>query len=83
MQRAGAKDEIFIDAEKHEGPYWKIMSDDKEKLILFKELDTLNTPKPASVHSIFFIDKKSGDFRYRNYVHTEYINTVRGECLFK
>ena len=59
------------------------MSDDKNKLILFKEIKSFDNPKVSSVYTIFFIDKKSGECRFRNYVDTEYINTVRGECRFK
>ena len=32
---------------------------------------------------VFFIDKESGDFRFRNYLHAEYVNTIRGNCRLK
>jgi hypothetical protein len=83
LERTGINSGMFMDAEKAEGPFWKIMSDDKNKLILFKEIEESSTPKDASVYTIFFIDKKSGGFRVRNYIHTEYMNTVRGKCRFK
>lgn len=83
LKKSDTNDEQFFDAQKVLGPYWKVMSNDEDKLILFKEVDRPRTGNDASVYTIFFIDKKSGDFRFRNYINTEYINTVRGECQFK
>ena len=83
LKRIGKNDEIFMDAKRADGPYWKIMSEDNDKLILFKESTTTVSIELSSVYTIFFIDKNSGNFRLRNYVQTEYINTVRGECRFK
>ena len=73
----------YVDADKVNGPFWKVMSDDNNKLILFKEIRNTGVPTGKSVHTVFYIDRESGDFRYRNYIETEYINTVRGECRFK
>ena len=83
LKRIGNNEEFFMDAERADGPYWKIMSEDNKKLILFKESTRAGSIEVSSVYTIFFIDKNSGDFRLRNYVHTEYINTVRGGCRFK
>ena len=83
LKRTGERDKTFMDTEKINNPFWKVMSDDKNKLILFREMPQFRSPKQDSIHSIFFIDKKSGAFRFRNYIQTEYINTVRGDCRIK
>ena len=83
LKRNGENNEMFMESDKTGGPYWKIMSDDKSKLILFKETQRPTTTKEASVYTVFFIDKQSGSFRFRNYVQTEYINTIIGKCQFK
>lgn len=83
LRRTGADDNTFMDIEKKDAPGWSVMSDDDIKLILFREMKKTINKKERSVYSIFFIDKKSGDFRFRNYIHTEYINTIRGDCRVK
>ena len=79
----GPKGDEYVDADKANGPFWKVMSDDNDKLILFKEIQNAVAQQSSSVYTIFYIDRKSGNFRYRNYIETEYINTVKGECRFK
>ncbi len=74
--------ELFFNAEKVEGQQWNIMGDDKNKLILFKETERSNSGQVVSAYTVFFIDKKSGNFTFRNYMQTEYVNTVRGDCRF-
>ena len=69
LKRTGESDKTFMDVEKINSPFWKVMSDDKNKLILFREMLQPRSPKQGSVHSIFFIDKNTGTFRFRNYIH--------------
>ena len=83
LRRSGGDENTFMDSKKKDAPAWAIMSDDDRKLILFREMEKTINKKDRSVYSIFFIDKKSGDFRFRNYIHTEYINTIRGDCRLK
>ena len=83
LRRSGGDDSTFMDSKKKDAPAWNVMSDDDGKLILFREMEKTINKKDRSVYSIFFIDKKSGDFRFRNYIHTEYINTIRGDCRIK
>ena len=83
LRRSGGDENSFMDIKKKDAPAWAIMSDDDRKLILFREIEKTINKKDRSVYSIFFIDKKSGDFRFRNYIHTEYINTIRGDCRIK
>ena len=83
LRRSGGDDNTFMDSKKKDTPVWNVMSDDDSKLILFREMEKTINKKDRSVYSIFFIDKKSGDFRFRNYIHTEYINTIRGDCRLK
>ena len=72
-----------MDSKKKDAPAWAIMSDDDRKLIVFREMEKTINKKDRAVYSIFFIDKKSGDSRFRNYFDTEYINTIRGDCRIK
>ena len=83
LRRSGGDDSTFMDSKKKDAPSWDVVSDDNSKLILFREMEKTIDKKERSAHSIFFIDKKSGDFRFRNYIHTEYINTIRGDCRVK
>ena len=83
LKRDEANSIVFVDPDKTNAPSWKVMSDDKSKLILFRDMEKPGNAKENSIHSIFFIDKSSGSFRFRNYVHTEYINTVRGNCRLR
>lgn len=83
LRRSGGDENTFMDSKKKDVPAWNVMSDDDGKLILFREMEKTINKKDRSVYSIFFIDKKSGDFRFRNYIHTEYINTIRGDCRIK
>ena len=80
LRRSGGDENTFMDTKKKDGPAWSVMSDDDGKLILFREMEKTINKKERPVYSIFYIDKKSGDFRFRNYIHTEYINTIRGDC---
>ena len=83
LRRSGGDENTFMDSKKKDAPAWAVMSDDDAKLILFREMEKAINKREKAVYSIFFIDKKSGDFRFRNYIHTEYINTIRGDCRIK
>ena len=83
LKRTGDKDETFKDANFVDGPLWKVMSEDDSKFILFREIQKPIEKERKSVYTLFFIDKKSGDFRFRNYLHAEYVNTIRGNCRLK
>ena len=83
LKRTGDKDKTFKDASFVDGPLWKVMSEDDRKFILFREMLKPIGKERKSVYTLFFIDKKSGDFRFRNYVHAEYVNTIRGNCRLK
>ena len=83
LRRSGGDENTFMDSKKKDVPAWNVMSDDDGKLILFREMEKTINKKDRAVYSIFFIDKKSGDFRFRNYIDTEYINTIRGDCRIK
>ena len=83
LKRTGHKDPTFKDANIVDGPLWKIMSEDDSKFILFREMLKPIEKERKSVYTLFFIDKKSGEFRFRNYLHTEYVNTIRGNCRLK
>ena len=83
LKRTGHKDPTFKDANIVDGPLWKIMSEDDSKFILFREMLKPIEKERKSVYTLFFIDKKSGDFRFRNYLHAEYVNTIRGNCRLK
>lgn len=72
----------FKDLDGKKGPSWSVVSEDDKRLILFKELNTNLTSDSKFVNIIFFIDKVTGNFRFRNYLHLEYVNTVRGSCEF-
>ena len=80
LQRTTDKEPTFKDANIADGPLWKVMSEDDSKFILFREMLKPIEKERKSVYTLFFIDKKSGDFRFRNYVHAEYVNTIRGNC---
>ena len=82
LKRSIGKNDTYTELDRRISPLWKVMSDDKNKLILFKETVGNGRLKEAAVHTLFFIDKRSGDFRFRNYMNTEYINTIRGKCSF-
>ena len=83
LKRTGDKDKTFKDANFVDGPLWKVMSEDDSKYILFREMLKPIEKERKSVYTLFFIDKKSGDFRFRNYLHAEYVNTIRGSCRLK
>ena len=83
LKRVGDKDSKFMDANAVDGPLWKVMSEDGSKFILFREMLKPTEKETKSVYTLFFIDKKSGDFRFRNYLHAEYVNTIRGNCRLK
>ena len=83
LKRIGDKDPTFMDANVVDGPLWKVMSEDGSKFILFREMLKPTEKETKSVYTLFFIDKKSGDFRFRNYLHAEYVNTIRGNCRLK
>ena len=83
LKRTGDKDKTFKDANFVDGPLWKVMSEDDSKFILFREMLKPIEKERKSVYTLFFIDKKSGDFRFRNYLHAEYVNTIRGNCRLK
>ena len=83
LERTADKEPTFKDANVVEGPLWKIMSEDDSKFILFREMLKPIEKARKSVYTLFFIDKKSGDFRFRNYLHAEYVNTIRGICRLK
>ncbi len=83
LKRTGAKDKTFKDANFVDGPLWKVMSEDDSKFILFREMLKPIEKERKSVYTLFFIDKKSGEFRFRNYLHAEYVNTIRGSCRLK
>ena len=83
LKRIGDKDPKFMDANAVDGPLWKVMSEDGSKFILFREMPKPTKKGTKSVYTLFFIDKKSGDFRFRNYLHAEYMNTIRGNCRLK
>ena len=83
LKRSADKDRTFKDANVVDGPLWKVMSEDDSKFILFREMSRPIEKERKSVYTLFFIDKKSGDFRFRNYLHAEYVNTIRGNCRLK
>ena len=83
LKRTGDNDPTFEDANIGDGPIWKVMSEDDSKFILFREMLKPIEKERKSVYTLFFIDKKSGDFRFRNYLHAEYVNTIRGNCRLK
>ena len=83
LTRTGDKDPTFKNANIVDGPLWKVMSEDDSKFILFREMLKPIEKEKKSVYTLFFIDKKSGDFRFRNYLHAEYVNTIRGNCRLK
>ncbi len=83
LTRTGDKDPTFMDANVVDGPLWKVMSEDGSKFILFREMLKPTEKETKSVYTLFFIDKESGDFRFRNYLHAEYVNTIRGNCRLK
>ena len=83
LKRTADKNPTFKDANVVDGPLWKVMSEDDSKFILFREMLKPMEKERKSVYTLFFIDKESGDFRFRNYLHAEYVNTIRGTCRFK
>ncbi len=83
LKRTADKNPTFKDANVVDGPLWKVLSEDDNKFILFREMLKLSEKERKSVYTLFFIDKKSGDFRFRNYLHAEYVNTIRGSCRLK
>ena len=83
LKRTGDKEPTFEDANIGAGSLWKVMSEDDSKFILFREMLKPIEKERKSVYTLFFIDKKSGDFRFRNYLHAEYVNTIRGNCRLK
>ena len=83
IKRTADKDPTFKDANVVDGPLWKVMSEDDSKFILFREMLKPTEKERKSVYTLFFIDKESGDFRFRNYLHAEYVNTIRGSCRLK
>jgi len=83
LKRTGDKDKTFKDASFVDGPLWKVMSEDDRKFILFREMLKPIEKERKSVYTLFFIDKESGEFRFRNYLHAEYVNTIRGNCRLK
>ena len=83
LKRIGDKDPTFMDANVVDGPPWKVMSEDGSKFILFREMLKPTEKETKSVYTLFFIDKESGDFRFRNYLHAEYVNTIRGNCRLR
>ena len=83
LKRTGDEDKTFKDVNFVDGPLWKVMSEDDNKYILFREMLEPIEKERKSVYTLFFIDKKSGDFRFRNYLHAEYVNTIRGSCRLK
>ncbi len=83
LRRTADKSQTFKDANIVDGPLWKVMSEDDSKFVLFREMLKPLEKERKSVYTLFFIDKKSGDFRFRNYLHAEYVNTIRGNCRLK
>ena len=83
LKRTADKNPAFKDANVVDGPLWKVMSEDDSKFILFREMLKPMEKERKSVYTLFFIDKESGDFRFRNYLHAEYVNTIRGSCRLK
>ena len=83
LKRTADKSPTFKDANVVDGPLWKVMSEDDSKFILFREMLKPMEKERKSVYTLFFIDKESGDFRFRNYLHAEYVNTIRGICRLK
>ena len=83
LTRTGDKDPTFMDTNVVDGPLWKVMSEDGSKFILFREMLKPTEKETKSVYTLFFIDKESGDFRFRNYLHAEYVNTIRGNCRLR
>ena len=83
LKRTSDKNPTFKDANIVDGPLWKVMSEDNSKFILFREMLKPMEKEGKSVYTLFFIDKESGDFRFRNYLHAEYVNTIRGSCRLK
>ena len=83
LKRTGDKEPTFEDANIGAGSLWKVMSEDDSKFILFREMLKPMEKERKSIYTLFFIDKESGDFRFRNYLHAEYVNTIRGNCRLK
>ena len=83
LKRTADKNPTFKDVNVVDGPVWKVMSEDDSKFILFREMLKPMEKERKSVYTLFFIDKESGDFRFRNYLHAEYVNTIRGSCRLK
>ena len=83
LKRTADKYPTFKDTNALDGPLWKVMSEDDSKFILFREMLRPIEKERKSVYTLFFIDKKSGAFRFRNYLHAEYVNTIRGNCRLK
>ena len=83
LKRTADKNSTFEDTNVVRGPLWKVMSEDDSKFILFREMRKPMKKDGKSIYTLFFIDKKSGDFRFRNYLHAEYVNTIRGNCRLK
>ena len=83
LKRTADKNPTFKDVNFVDGPLWKVMSEDDSKFILFREMLKPMEKERKSVYTLFFIDKESGDFRFRNYLHAEYVNTIRGTCRLK
>ena len=83
LKRNADKNSTFKDANIADGPLWQVMSEDDSKFILFREMLKPMEKEGKSVYTLFFIDKESGDFRFRNYLHAEYVNTISGNCRLK
>ena len=83
LKRTADIDPTFKDANVVDGPLWQVMSEDDSKYILFREMLKPTEKERKSIYTLFFIDKKSGDFRFRNYLHAEYVNTIRGNCRLR
>ena len=83
LKRTADKSPTFKDANVVDGPLWKVMSEDDSKFILFREMLKPMEKERKSVYTLFFIDKESGDFRFRNYLHSEYVNTIIGNCRLR
>ncbi len=73
LKRTADKNPTFKDTNVVDGPLWKVMSEDDSKFILFREMLKPMEKERKSVYTLFFIDKESGDFRFRNYLHAEYV----------
>ncbi|MAU42471.1 MAG: hypothetical protein CMK57_01370 [Proteobacteria bacterium] len=83
LKRTADKNPTFKGGNVVDGPLWKVMSEDDSKFILFREMLKPMEKEGKSVYTLFFIDKESGEFRFRNYLHAEYVNTIRGSCRLK